>query len=312
MTDLARHPDEVRLMPVFDRSTRTVTSTNGVAVVVYDEPAAVSTNSHAGPLTPLLFSHATGFHGRVFAPVARCLESYPRITFDYRGFGDTAAPPLWELTWDGFGDDALAVARDTSRRHGDRPLIGVGHSMGGAGLVMAALREPRHFAALVLFEPIIFPPEVRGSAGRSNPLADVTRRRRRSFATHREAVTNFAAKPPLSALDPAALDAYVRHGFARSDDGVHIKCDPEFEARTYEMGAQHDTWSRLSELEIPTVVMAGAFTPQSPAAIAPRIHERLPQSTFVEWNDRGHFGPLEDPARFASFVEQVALGITGA
>jgi len=300
----------VRLVPMFDRSTRTIPSSNGVEVVVYDEPGHGDARSH-GARPPILFSHATGFHGRVFAPIAERLPSYPRITFDYRGFGATAAPPDWDLEWDGFGDDALAVARDSSERYDGAPVIGVGHSMGGAGLVMAALREPRHFAALVLFEPIIFPPEVREAAGRTNPLADVTRRRRRTFGSFDEAIANFSAKPPLSSLDSAALDAYVRHGFAQRDDGVHIRCDPEFEARTYEMGAQHDTWSRLPDLDVPTIVMAGAFAPNSPAAIAPRIHERLPRSTFVEWDDRGHFGPLEDPARFAAFVDQVARGITG-
>lgn len=297
---------------MFDRSTRSVASTNGVMVAVYEEPATSdATTAGNDAQTPVMFSHATGFHGRVFAPVAERLPSYPRITFDYRGYGSTPAPVGWELEWAGFGDDALAVARDTSARFGDAPVVGVGHSMGGAGLVMAALREPRHFAALVLFEPIIFPPEVREAAGRTNPLAEVTRRRRRTFGSYDEAIANFSAKPPLSSLNPAALEAYVRHGFVQRDDGVHIMCDPDFEARTYEMGAQHDTWSRLPALDVPTIVMAGAFTPHSPAAIAPRIHERLRRSTFVEWNDRGHFGPLEDPARFAAFVDRVARGITG-
>jgi len=161
----------------------------------------------------------------------------------------------------------------------------------------------------VLFEPIIFPPEARAQAGRGNPLADVTRRRRRTFASFDEAIANFASKPPLGSLAPEALDAYVRFGFTERADGVHLKCEPEFEAQTYEMGAQHDTWSRLGDLAVPVWVMAGAFAPHSPAAIAPRIHERIPRSTFVEWPDRGHFGPLEDPARFASFIHEVTLDI---
>ena len=292
---------------MFEQSTRTVASSNGVRVVVYDEPAA------SGGNPPILFSHATGFHGRVFAPVAEHLRDHDCITFDYRGYGDTPAPHGWSLTWDGFGDDALAVARDTARNSGDssaRPrLIGVGHSMGGAGLVMAALRDPQLFAALIVFEPIIFPPEVRDQAVRANPLADVTRRRRRTFASFADALANFSSKPPLASLAPAALEAYVRHGFAQRSNGVHIKCDPEFEAQTYEMGAMHDTWQRLGNMATPTFLMAGAHAPQSPAGIAPRIAELLPNCTFVEWPDRAHFGPLEDPARFASFIRDVAGGV---
>lgn len=290
---------------MFDHASRLVESSNGVRVVVYDEPPT------PGAGTPILFSHATGFHGRVFAPMAADLAEYSRTTFDYRGYGDTLAPANWPLSWDGFGDDALAVAHDVVARNDGQPLIGVGHSMGGAGLVMAALHKPQLFAALVIFEPIIFPPEVRTQASGSSPLAAATRRRRRTFASHDDAVTNFAAKPPLSSLHPDALAAYVRHGFTQQNDGVHIKCEPEFEAQTYEMGARHDTWLQLGELRTPTWVMAGAHAEFSPAAIAPQIAARIPGCTFVRWADQGHFGPLDDPARFASFIREVTTALAG-
>jgi pimeloyl-ACP methyl ester carboxylesterase len=294
------------LSNVFDRATRLVDSTDGVRVAVYDERAD-------GASRPtLLFSHATGFHGRVFAPIAAHLPLFDRTTFDYRGYGDTIAPKNWRLTWDGFGDDALAVARDTVQRSAGRRVIGIGHSMGGAGLVMAALREPSLFAALIVFEPIIFPPESRSQSGRANPLADVTRRRRRSFPSYADALANFSSKPPLSSLHPDSLDAYVRHGFAQRAESVEIKCDPEFEAQTYEMGAMHDTWNHLGDLSTPTWVMAGAHAEMSPAGIAPRIAEQIPGCIFVEWRDVGHFGPLDAPARFAKFVGEVAAGISAS
>jgi pimeloyl-ACP methyl ester carboxylesterase len=47
----------------------------------------------------------------------------------------------------------------------------------------------------------------------------------------------------------------------------------------------------------------------SPAAIAPRIADLLGRATFVEWSDLGHFGPLEDPARFAKLIAEVAAGV---
>lgn len=304
-TSRLRHPPTNRLEQVFERATETVTSTDGVDLVWYH--ANVAPESHSvQPSHPLLFSHATGFHGRVFTPIAERLTRFSCTTFDYRGFGDTSAPSNWTLSWDGFGDDALMMARHVSSIHAHRPIVGVGHSMGGAALIMAALREPNLFAALVVFEPIVFPPEVRSQAHRANPLADVTRRRRTTFGSFDEARGNFAAKPPLSSLHPTALDAYVRFGFTPSDDGVIIKCQPEFEARTYEMGAMHDTWNSLERLTVPTWVMTGAHAEHSPAAIATRIADLLPNGTLVEWRDRGHFGPLEDPVRFASFVADIA------
>lgn len=290
---------------MFDRATHHVASTDGVQIAVYAHLPAIPNDAAA-----LLFSHATGFHGRVFTPVAEHLTDHTCITFDYRGYGDTSAPAQNTLSWESFGDDALAMARHVFTQDGQRPIVGIGHSMGGAGLVMAALREPHLFAALIVYEPIIFPTEVRTQARTNNPLADVTRRRRRNFASFDEAIANFAAKPPLSSLHPDALNAYVKHGFTQTNDGVHIKCDPEFEAQTYEMGAFHDTWLQLGELRTPTWVMAGAHAEHSPAAIAPRIAERIPHCTFVEWRDLGHFGPVDDPARFAHFVGEVTGSIS--
>lgn len=291
---------------MFERLPHTVASTDGVQLVAYRFRRSADGEPSA---PPILFSHATGFHGRVFSPAAAHLDDFSCTTFDYRGYGDSIAPSDWPLSWDGFGDDALAMTRQVVSNHGGLPVVGVGHSMGGAGLVMAALREPRLFAALVLYEPIIFPPEVRTQTGSGNSLADVTRRRRTTFASYEEAIANFASKPPLSSLHPESLAAYVRFGFTEGADGIHIKCQPEFEARTYEMGALHDTWLALGGLTVPTWVMAGVHIDHSPAALAPRIAERIPGCTFIEWRDLGHFGPLDDPARFAAFIAQVARAV---
>lgn len=290
---------------MFEHANTHVASSHGVLLAVYDHEPSTTAHHH-----PILFSHATGFHGRVFTPVAEHLTARSCTTFDYRGFGDTPAPTDTPLAWEHFGDDAVAMAQHVFDKHRQRPLIGVGHSMGGAALIMAALREPQLFAALIVFEPIIFPPEVRTQGGRSNPLADVTRRRRRTFASYEDAIVNFGAKPPLSSLHPDALAAYVRLGFTQTTDGVHIKCDPEFEAQTYEMGVHHDTWQALGEVQTPTWVIAGAHADHSPAAIAPLLAGRIPASTFIAWGDLGHFGPLADPARFANFIAEHADSIS--
>jgi pimeloyl-ACP methyl ester carboxylesterase len=290
---------------MFERVDTHVASTHGVQLAVYTHEPSTTTHPN-----PILFSHATGFHGRVFTPVAEHLTGHSCTSFDYRGYGDTAAPTGTPLAWEHFGDDAVAMAQHVFSRHRQQPIVGVGHSMGGAALIMAALREPQLFAALIVFEPIIFPPEVRTQAGSSNPLADVTRRRRRTFTSYGEAISNFAAKPPLSSLHPDALAAYVHFGFTQTTDGVSIKCDPEFEAQTYEMGAYHDTWQALGQLRTPTWVIAGAHADRSPAAIAPLIAERIPESTFVEWRDLGHFGPLDNPVRFADFIAARADSIS--
>jgi len=174
-----------------------LSSSDGVSLAVHD----YNPDSRA---STVLFSHATGFHGRVFDPVASALTStHHCITFDYRGYGDSTCPPDWQVEWVGYGDDALAAARHAARHAAHQgPIIGAGHSMGGAALVMAALREPQLFRALVLFEPIIFPlatPEQQ--RGGPSPLIDGARRRRAVFASFDDALTNYSSKPPLNIFD---------------------------------------------------------------------------------------------------------------
>ena len=278
-------------------------SSEGVQLVVYDY-------APKSQKQPVLLSHATGFHGRVFHPVAEHLHaSHHCYSFDYRGHGDSSLPSDWKANWNGYGDDALAIARVIAAAQTDAgPIIGAGHSMGGAALVMAALRMPELFRALVLYEPIIFPPQVRvgtTNTGVPSPLADGARRRRSTFPSFDEAITNYSSKPPLNVMRPDALHAYVMHGFRSQNDGISIKCSPEHEARTYEMGAIHETWNDLPKLRVPVWLVSGEVIPHTPGAIAELIADEIPGSTLVQWTDLGHFGPMQDPQRFAQLIAQV-------
>jgi pimeloyl-ACP methyl ester carboxylesterase len=285
-------------------TTSTHPSSEGTQLSVYDY-APESTKQL------VLLSHATGFHGRVFDPVAEHLQSnFHCYSFDYRGHGDSELPTDWKANWSGYGDDALAIARviAAAKSSTAAPIIGAGHSMGGAALVMAALRAPELFRALVLYEPIIFPPQIRvgmTNAGVPSPLADGARRRRSTFASYDEAITNYSSKPPLNVMRPDVLRAYVMHGFRTQHDGISIKCSPEHEARTYEMGAIHETWNDLPKLRVPVWLVSGEVIPHTPGAIAALIAHEVPGSTLVQWNDLGHFGPMQDPQRFAQLISQV-------
>lgn len=252
----------------------------------------------------ILFSHANGFHGRCFDPVISALVAdFNCFSFDYRGHGDSMVSPDWPVVWQGYGDDALAVAKQIST-----PTIGVGHSMGGAALVMAALDSPELFQALVIYEPIIFPNEIREIAQTirgASPLVDGARRRRRTFASRAEAFSNYASKAPMNAFDPRALQAFVDHGFKDADGCVELKCAPEHEARNFEMGAVHQTWDRLSYLKVPTWVVSGAQQAGQPSGFAAQIAKQIKGSNFVEWQDLGHFGPMQQPERLAELIRQV-------
>jgi len=271
-------------------------SSDGVQLAVHDL---------GGTGTTLLISHATGFHGRCYIPLADALAGTAHsVAFDYRGHGDTARP-AGEIDWQRYGDDAEAMATWLADRDGG-PIDAFGHSMGGACLLMAAHRNPALFKRIIAFEPIVFPPAGLSEAppGAESPMVSGARRRRATFPSYEAAIANFSAKPPLNSFTPAAMDAYVRFGFVEAADAtVHLKCTPETEAGTFATGGAHRTWDVLPEIVTEVLVIAGVVQSMQPSTIAEGIAQRLPNGRYLQSDELDHFGPMTHPGEVAAIIE---------
>ncbi|MCU1401158.1 MAG: hypothetical protein JWN62_4267 [Acidimicrobiales bacterium] len=265
-----------------------------------------------GPTT--LYAHATGFHAHCWTPVTAALPQLHNIGYDARGHGDTPVGPDWaasdHVDWDVYGHDCALVAHSLSV---DGQVLGVGHSMGGAALVMAALTAPELFCGLVLYEPIVMPPLEPGAVpvGGGNHLAIGARKRRGSFPSFEAAIANYSAKPPMDIFTPESVEAYVRFGFRPGHDAdgnpnVTLKCSPEHEARTYEAGGIHQTWERLGDLAVPVWVVCGLPQVGQPSAGTKTLAERIPGARYIELDHLGHFGPMQAPNEIAALVSEAS------
>jgi pimeloyl-ACP methyl ester carboxylesterase len=277
-----------------------VPSTDGVELTVHDL---------GGDGPPLLLCHATGFHGLVWTPLAEHLRGRFRLwSLDFRGHGTSSGPTGRGFEWEGFGEDVLAVVDALGL---ERPS-GVGHSKGGAALLLAEQARPGTFAAIFAFEPIVFPPGSGPPGGGSdNPLAAGAERRREVFPSTDAAYDHFAAKPPLSRLAPDSLRAYVDHGFEPLDDGtVRLRCRGVDEAQVYRMGGNHRAWDRLGQVACPTTVASGADGGTITPELAALLVARLSAGRLEVFDDLGHFGPLEDPSAVAASVAAAVGEVT--
>ncbi|MDQ3294742.1 MAG: alpha/beta hydrolase [Actinomycetota bacterium] len=277
-----------------------VASTDGVQVAVHDLGGP-----DAATAPTLLLCHANGFNARAWTPlVTHLVDRFRCFAVDLRGHGEAVTPPDLSFEWAGFGDDVQAVLASSALPAG-AVVHGVGHSLGGAALVMAAAAAPSQFRSLWLYEPIVHPPgalEVPDGLT-ENPMAAAASRRRPDFDSVDAAVANYAAKPPLSTLDPAALRAYVEGGFApRPDGSITLRCRPEWEAAIFRMGVQHRAWDDVPQVTVPTAVVVGAEQQFGPSAFAPGVADRLPLGYLLRHPELGHFGPLEDPAGMAAEI----------
>jgi len=271
-------------------TTHRVASTDGVVLALHDL---------GGDGPEVLLCHPTGFHALTWAPVAAALAGVAHCwALDFRGHGDSTHPASGSYDWHGPAADVLAVI-DHLGLDGVRA---VGHSMGGAALLLAEQARPATMAGLWLYEPIVFPAAEGGGVPGSNPMADRARRRKATFPSRAAARANYAAKPPLGRFRADALDAYVEHGFRDvPGDGVELRCAPEVEAAVFERGGDHGAFAHLGEVACPvTVVASGDGAP--PSWAAQLVAEALPHGRSLTMEQLTHFGPMEDPDAVAAAI----------
>ncbi len=290
--------------------TTSVVSTDGVRVATYDFGGD-------GPLVVLC--HATGFCGLAWLPMVEALRRelpvpVRLVALDFRGHGATGLPDGVSLAWTGMADDLAAVIDHYSGQADpadNPPVWAVGHSMGGAAIILGQTARPGLVARAWTFEPILLRhgPVLTGEGAPA--IAVGARARRARFSSRQEAYDRYASRPPLSLLDPRALAAYVEHGFADDPggDGVVLRCRPEHEASVFE---HHNagTFEAAVALSMP-IVVAASGDGGDPAEWVRSAADLNPRLALVNYPDLTHFGPLQEPDRLAVDVALFFLGDVG-
>lgn len=212
-------------------------------------------------------AHANGFPPGVYR------ELVGQLTGDFRA---VALPfrPLWEPTpspekfegWQTLGDD-LIVGFEA---HGLSNVIGIGHSMGGVATLMAALKRPDLFKALILLDPVLFPRFlVWLFAGLPSwlpqptfPLVTKALRRRRQWESQQDAFDRFHGRSLFKEWSDEILWAYIKELTQPVDnesDSIELRYTPEWEARIYETSAASvkGWWRWMKDLKVPTMAVQG-------------------------------------------------------
>ena len=275
---------------------------NGVELALYEWPGAGR---------PILFAHATGFHARCWDRVIARLPGRRVYAVDLRGHGASAKPPPpAPYAWRRFGEDLAALGRALDLRG----ALAVGHSIGGHAAALAAALEPDLFAALLLIEPVILPPEEYAPASDPPSAAHFAARRRDRWASPGEMFARFKDRPPFDRWDPAVLRDYCEHGLtpAPDGDGFVLACPPAVEAAIYGGSGGSDIYPEIARVEVPVrVVRAGG--PRAPGAFdtassfaAPDLAARFRRGEDVYLPQYSHLLPMEAPALVADQVRQLA------
>jgi lipase len=272
---------------------------NGIEIALWEWPGD-------GP--PVLFCHAAGFHGRIWDQVIARLLGQPHCyAFDARGHGRSSkpAPPY---AWRNFGVDVAAVAEAL----GLSGALGVGHSLGGHAVTLAAALCPAAFAALLLLDPVIRPKDQYVGPWMQ---AQFVRKRRNRWNSPQEMYQSFVSRPPFEAWDREVLHDYCEYGLVREGSEYILACPPNIEASIYEASpvAESNIYPEIATVHIPVhVVRSGRFrdrghvmgtSPTAPHLAASFTHGK---DTCLE--EYSHFIPMESPELVAKLVGD-ALGL---
>ena len=251
---------------------------------------------------PLVFAHATGFHGRCWDHIARRFPGRRALALEFRGHGRSGKPvppiPSFGLT-----QDVLLVAS----HFGIRGALAVGHSMGGHSVVSAAIQQPAIFAALVLVDAVIFPPEYYGAPP---PDASYILRRRDRWASPAEMLESFRSRPPFAAWLPEALRNYCEYALLPQGDSFVLACPPVVEAAIYGLcnAPEANLYPGIPSITQPvTVLRAGSTQGRGPLDLsasptAPDLAFRFPHGRDVFLPDHNHYIPMEAPDLVAAEI----------
>lgn len=234
---------------------------------------------------PLLLLHGFTGSADTWAELQDALAPELRtVALDLPGHGQADAPPpgydLHRLAGDLAG---LMAARGHAR-------FGVlGYSMGGRVALHVALAAPGRLSCLVLLSctPGIEDPGERAARLRDDEaLAErIEREGIEAFVDHWEALPLFAT---LRRLPEAARARLRAQRLAQRPAGLAAAL------RAFGTGRQEPLWSRLGELHLPVLLMAGAEDARY-AAIAGAMARRIPGAELLVLDGCGHAVHLERP-----------------
>lgn len=251
---------------------------------------------------PLVLMHGgPGLDHSSLLPLQPCADQFTLIFYDHRCHGRSDLADVRSMTWENLTADVEALRQTLGF---DKWAV-LGHSFGGMVALEYALRYPQSLSHLLLIDTCGDARWVQQNA------AEILAKRGYSAAAVQAARRFYNGQLTPGEVFPAALKfarAYYYSLLALAREvvfGPRVKMRPE--ALVFGFSQLLTGWSvmdRLSEIKVPTLVLAGRHDFQFPPEHQAILADRLPNAQLEIIERAGHNAQMERPAEVIKAVKR--------
>jgi sigma-B regulation protein RsbQ len=251
--------------------------------------------------TPMIFAHGFGCDQHMWRFVAPAFaDDYKLILYDHMGAGRSDLSAYDRTKYSsihGYADDLLEICRALDVKGG----IFVGHSVSAMIGVLAAIKEPEHFAKLVLIGPspcYVNDGDYVGGFSREDieGLLD-------SLDSNYLGWSSAMAPVIMGNPEHPELGEELANSFCRTD--------PEIAKQFARVTFLSDNRADLPRLQIPALLLQCSADVIAPETVGQYMHRMLPNSTLMMLQATGHCpnlsAPSETIAAMRTFLDAGAL-----
>ena len=279
--------------------------------------AVIVLRRHGNPEGPrLLVSHGNGFAVDMYYPFwGRFLLDFDVIVFDLRNHGWSPVGDIGRHNVPQFASDLDAIRRQVERRFGEKPTVGVYHSVSA---LSACLSESRGegYAGLFLLDPPACRPgrtqeELDAAAVR---WARITGRREPGFESLAQFVELLEFSPNFRHLAVGVRELAASATLRPDRGGFVLRCPPEYEARIVEYLTVFAVLVDFTRMRCPVQVLGA--DPTIPYSFLPSFqldgimacnYDFIPEATHMLFVER----PGYCAARVREFVRECGITVGG-
>ena len=256
---------------------------------------------HTFTMNKIHFAHANGFPANSYSHFFSYLSRYDIGSINTMGHANY--PVSENLSF--LADELVSYISSSN----DKPIIGIGHSSGGAATLLAAAKRPDLFKQVILIDPVLLGSKKRlaiklskllGLWSRFSP-ANKARKRRNRFKDKAEAFQYYSTKALFKDFDENCFNDYIEYGLKATGQNYELLFSPIVEADIFD--------------NVPTYIPRDLS--QVKATILYASNSNLFGQTDVNWWKKthpafelisfegNHLFPLEQPQAAAKAIDKI-------